>query len=236
MKQGEHDNQQYNNAVKKKKGNAPSLDQMYNNEYESKIKKYDQELDGEIQHESLKKNLEEQYQNQRVEFTAQDPAALLKQKTMPQDKENGYQSYAMSNDALGGAEAEMGNYDDGSKPKKKKKKKRKTVVEPPTELVGEPHVVADADDQDDDLQGNYLNQQERIPATHNLDDTEYSSNWSNSDQPAENEEAPPLKKKKSKKKKHPAPVEYDEPEVRFCLRMFRYHQIIQICNGAPLTF
>lgn len=38
----------------KKSKDAPTLDDMYNNEYESKIKKMDQQLEGEIQHESLK--------------------------------------------------------------------------------------------------------------------------------------------------------------------------------------
>jgi hypothetical protein len=37
----------------KKKSNAPTLDDMYSNDQEAKTK-YDQELEGEIQHESLK--------------------------------------------------------------------------------------------------------------------------------------------------------------------------------------
>ena len=222
MKQDVHDTQQYNEFKKKKQVNAPSLDVMYNNEYEQKIKKYDQELDGEIQHESLKKNLEEQYQNQRVEFVAQDPAMLLKQKnSMPSEKENEYQSYAMSNDALGGVQVDMGQYDDGSKPKKKKKKRRKTEAQQPAEIV-----VDETDPQqeqpNDNLQGHYLNDQDKIPASDTQDETDHTSNYSHSEQPAEEE--PPMRKKKSKKKKNmpPEPQDYNEPAqvcLEYCLGM-----------------
>jgi hypothetical protein len=95
---------------------------MYNNETESKIKKYDQELEGEIQHESLKKRLEEQCQNARVEFVAEDPAKLLR-KTHTDKVENENLGRLERVD-MEEAKVERGYYDDDAKDKRKKKRGR----------------------------------------------------------------------------------------------------------------
>lgn len=229
MHQDAHDTQQYNEFKKKNKVNAPSLDVMYNNEYEQKIKKVDQELDGEIQHESLKKNLEEQYNNQRVEFVAQDPAMLLNKKnTMPGEKENGYGSYAMTND-VGGAQVDMGQYDDETKPKKKRKKKRKTEAQQPAEIVVD-ETIPQHDHTNDNLQGHYLNDQNRIPASDTQDETDHTSN---NEYPGEEE--PPMRKKMSKKKKNQQePQEYDQPAQVCCYSCLDVIVLIIRIFGLPL--
>jgi hypothetical protein len=115
-------NNNINYEYKKKQNDGPGLDSIYETEVKPQINKYDAELDGEIQHESLKKKkLEGQRQNNKVEFTAANPALLLK------NKQNDNQILGKVNMVnLEGAQVEYGNYDD-EKTKKKKKKKKKNV-------------------------------------------------------------------------------------------------------------
>jgi hypothetical protein len=116
-----HNNINYQN--RKKRNDGPGLDSIYENEVQPQIDRYDAELDGEIQHESLKKNLEEQRANNRVEFTAVNPALLLKNK---QNENQDLGKYNMVD--MDGAQAEYGNYDDQKLKKKKKKKKKKAQL------------------------------------------------------------------------------------------------------------
>jgi hypothetical protein len=116
-----HNNINYQN--RKKQNDGPGLDSIYENQVQPRIDKYDAELDGEIQHESLKKKLDEQRANNRVEFTAANPADLLK------NKQNENQDLGRANMVdMDGAQAEYGNYDDQKLKKKKKKKKKKVQL------------------------------------------------------------------------------------------------------------
>ena len=220
-----YQNPQYEN-MKKKRMDAPTIDDMYHNEYQSKIRNMDKEVEGEIQHESLKKKLEEQRQNQRVEFVADDPAMLLKQKTIPNNKENQYQSYAMTGNGIGSAEAEMGMYND-MKPKKKKKK-RKTVAQPNTELEDGPDAIAPTVgagaaaatrfdhviEEQEDIQGHYLGEQEKIPASYNVESSDnQSTNYQDSEQAYEVHHQKPKKKGKKKQQQPNNLDDYNQEKV-----------------------
>lgn len=142
-----------NNSYQSKKTNAPTLDDTYENQIKSKVKNADREVEGEIQHESLKKRLEEQRLNGRVEFVAQDPAQLIKQMQTKEDDVLGRLERVEIDDA----QIERGFYNEQEKPKKKKKK-RHTVAAPDNQIqeVGE--------DGFENIGGNYLDQQDPIPA------------------------------------------------------------------------
>jgi len=121
---------------------------LYNQEYQPVVNKFDQELDGEIQHESLKKRLEEQrHQQHRMEYVAEDPAQILK--GVHQNKENedlGHVGTVNMEEAT----IERGNYDETTKKKRKKKKKRQTInEEAASELMeGEDPTIEDWDEPD----------------------------------------------------------------------------------------
>lgn len=197
----------------KKKTNAPTLDDMYNNEMESKIKKYDQELEGEIQHESLKKRLEEQRQNARVEFVAEDPAKLLR-KTHTDKVENENLGRLERVD-MEEAKVERGYYDDEAKGKRKKKK-RKTIA---ADENGHPIDDVVEGDEYEDIAGTAMDNQQRIPAVQKRkheelqeheDETDPSTQFYDQE---EETESTKVKKKKKSKKKSQEELELEEDKV-----------------------
>ena len=123
-----------NYGYKKHQPEGPGLDDIYERELKPKIDQYDRQLEGEIQHEGLKENLDE-YRNHRVEYVAEDPSKLLNKQS------NQEQDYGRVNQVdMDGAQISSGMYNDGEKPKKKRKKKKKKIVETDEQLYNDEEI------------------------------------------------------------------------------------------------
>jgi len=173
---------------------------LYNQEYQPVVNKFDQELDGEIQHESLKKRLEEQRQQQhRMEYVAEDPAQILK--GVNQNQNLGHVGTVNMEEA----KIERGNYDEHAKKKRKKKKKRQTVnQEAASELMeGEDPTIEDWDEPDNN--NHTKNKMDEDLMQESLPDPA-TSNFVNDD----DEKQKKKKKRKSKKEKVQEELEMEE--------------------------
>lgn len=178
---------------------GPGLDDYYENQLKPKIQQYDAQLEGEIQHESLKENLDKQKQN-RVEFVAESPAELLRKQKDPD-----YGKVNMVD--MDSAQVETGNYNDEEKPKKRKKKKKKkkdVVVEETTEDPSEAESGAYPSTQlvDEEPVNNHRRIEE-YDVDGAVDDQQVLSNEGEGERP----------KKKKKKKKKSGYMEEEEDKI-----------------------
>ena len=148
---------------------------------------------------------------QRMEYVVKGNEVLVKGQESDKNEILGKAKHA----DLAAAQVEIGEYEEGIK---KKKKKKKRVVEDPDgnedqeeeEQVNRKHpdIEEVGEDGYDNIEGNYLNQQEKIPANKkkskdNHEDPEHTEPSSHGHEAEEHSQSedPEGKKKKSKKKK-----------------------------------
>jgi hypothetical protein len=130
-----------------------------------------------------------------VEFVAQDPALLIKQSQNKEDEILGH----LERVEIDEAKIERGFYDEQNKPKEKKKRKKRNTVAAPDKQIEEV-----GEDGFDNIEGNYLEEQEKIPAVQKRKTEIVSESNDPSTKLVENEaegEGEKGKHKKHKKKK-----------------------------------
>lgn len=108
------------------KKNKQSSDN-YDWEYQPEVNKFDQELAGKTEHESVKKNLQAHLEQHRMEYVAEDPAMILNKNHQAANIDEELGKVGTVN--MEEAKYEIGQYEDSKKNKRKKKKKRKAVNE-----------------------------------------------------------------------------------------------------------
>jgi hypothetical protein len=99
----------------------------YDLEYQPEVNKFDQELAGKTEHESVKKNLQDHLENHRMEYIAEDPAMILNKNHFSSNINEELGKVGTVN--IEEAKYDIGQYDESKKNKRKKKKKRRQANE-----------------------------------------------------------------------------------------------------------